>query len=110
MKDLSSATSFIRRLGPIDIGRVIMGSIILVCMGLSWIVRDRIAQSWLMTARFAMAWILLPLTHWIWPIAMSLMAIGIIGRELGMLLRMKSKYGPGGEFEPDWYVILPNLC
>lgn len=24
--------------------------------------------------------------------------------EIGCLLCMKSKYGPGGEFEPDWYV------
>ncbi|KAF8336974.1 uncharacterized protein EI90DRAFT_2910894, partial [Cantharellus anzutake] len=24
--------------------------------------------------------------------------------ELGMLLCMKSKYSPGGEFEPDWWV------
>jgi hypothetical protein len=25
--------------------------------------------------------------------------------EIGELLCMKSKYGPGGEFEPDWYVL-----
>jgi hypothetical protein len=26
--------------------------------------------------------------------------------EIGELLCMKSKYGPGGEYEPDWYVLL----
>ena len=31
-------------------------------------------------------------------------AFGI--RKIGELLRMKSKYGPGGKFEPDWYVLL----
>jgi len=25
--------------------------------------------------------------------------------EIGELLCMKSRYGPGGEFEPDWYVL-----
>jgi hypothetical protein len=29
--------------------------------------------------------------------------------EIGELLCMKSKYGPGGEFEPDWYVLLSFL-
>ncbi|KAF9078581.1 hypothetical protein BDP27DRAFT_1206192, partial [Rhodocollybia butyracea] len=27
--------------------------------------------------------------------------------EIGYLLCMRSKYGPGGEFEPDWYVKPP---
>jgi hypothetical protein len=26
--------------------------------------------------------------------------------EIGELLRAKSKYGPGGEFESDWYALL----
>ena len=29
--------------------------------------------------------------------------------EIGELLCMKSKYGPGGEFEPDWYVLLLSV-
>ena len=30
--------------------------------------------------------------------------------EIGELLCMKSKYGPGGEFEPDWYLLLSFYC
>jgi hypothetical protein len=30
--------------------------------------------------------------------------------ELGYLMCMKSKYGPGGEFDPDWYVFDPLYC
>lgn len=26
--------------------------------------------------------------------------------ELGYLMMMKSKYGPGGEFDPEWFVTL----
>ena len=29
----------------------------------------------------------------------------IISSEMGFLLTMKSKYGPGGEFDPDWLVV-----
>jgi hypothetical protein len=30
--------------------------------------------------------------------------------EIGELLCLKSKYGPGGEFEADWYVLLCFYC
>ena len=80
MKDPSTATSFIRHLGLIDFGRAIMGSIILVCVGLSWIMRGRIAQSWPMTvaARVTTTWILFPLTQNTWLIIENLMAISLI--------------------------------
>ena len=29
--------------------------------------------------------------------------------EIGELLCMKSRYGPGGRFEPDWYVLLLSV-
>lgn len=29
--------------------------------------------------------------------------------EIGCLLTMKSKYGPGGEFDPDWYVYSSHI-
>jgi len=55
-----------------------MGLIISVDM-LSWIVQGRLAQSWpLTTAPVTTAWTPLPFTHYIWPIAVSLMAIGPI--------------------------------
>ena len=75
-KNPSTATSFIRRL---DFGRIIMGSIISVYM-LSWIGRGRLAQSWPVTAAVPVTttWVPLSFTHYIWPIAVSLMAIGPI--------------------------------
>jgi hypothetical protein len=33
----------------------------------------------------------------------------VLSSEMGYLLCMKAKYGPGGEFEPDWYVA-PIRC
>jgi hypothetical protein len=35
----------------------------------------------------------------------SLIFFLFFSSEIGELLCMKSKYGPGGEFEPDWYVL-----
>ncbi len=29
---------------------------------------------------------------------------------IGELLQFKSKYGPGGEFDPGWYVFVVALC
>ncbi|KIJ65766.1 hypothetical protein HYDPIDRAFT_38965, partial [Hydnomerulius pinastri MD-312] len=31
-----------------------------------------------------------------------------IQHELGYLMMMKSKYGPGGEFDPEWFVVLSS--
>ncbi|KAJ7769640.1 hypothetical protein DFH07DRAFT_735865, partial [Mycena maculata] len=36
-------------------------------------------------------------------VRMLLGEVGKLRDKLGYLLYMKSKYGPGGEFEPDWY-------
>jgi len=79
VKDPSTATSSTRRLGLINFGRAIVGSIILVCIGLSWIMRARIAQSWPMTAaaRVTTTWILFPLTQNTWLIIENLMAISL---------------------------------
>ncbi|KAF8555913.1 hypothetical protein OG21DRAFT_1410055 [Imleria badia] len=31
-------------------------------------------------------------------------------QELGHLMMMTAKYGPGGEFEPDWFVLKLQCC
>jgi hypothetical protein len=38
---------------------------------------------------------------------LRLVATDLVHSEIGSLLCLKSKYGPGGEFDPDWYVSSP---
>lgn len=35
----------------------------------------------------------------------SLISLIISSSELGYLMSIKSKYGPGGDFDPDWSVL-----
>jgi hypothetical protein len=43
------------------------------------------------------------------PLFYPFLFVDFLFSEIGELLCIKSKYGPGGEFEPDWYVFLSAL-
>ena len=130
----SSATSFIRRLGRIGLGLVIIGSIISVCMGLSWIVRGGIAQSWPLTAvtmtvssptttniairvtptfspRVTTTSIPFLFTRYNWPIGMSLMVISLIMTSWDVLGRVSMDSNDRRErFIIAWLVVGPIIA